>query len=251
MIITVINQKGGTGKTTTVVNLGCALARKKNKVLLIDFDPQGNLSYSLGINEFDLGIREVLLEGVPLKDVVIERENVDVIPADRKLSLVELKQGQHKEPEKMLKKALKKGKKYDYVLVDCPPSLSMLTINALTATDQVIIPIQLDVFSIQGLEQILDTIGEIRSEYNKKMELMGVLPVLVDRRKKLTVEVKDHVQENFDVRMFKTEVRTNVKAAEAPSFGQSVVSYAPGSNSAKDYMAVAKEVIKMQKAKAK
>lgn len=243
MITSVINQKGGTGKTTTTVNLASALAKKKKRVLVLDLDPQGNLSYSLGVNEFEYSSSDFLLGTKGIKDVVIEREGFDVIPTDQRLSELEFKA----ESPELLKNAIKKAEDYDFVLIDCPPSLSLLTINALTASEQAVIPIQLDVFSIQGLEQILNTIKQVREKYNKKLNVLGVLPVLVDGRKRLTVEVKDYVKENFDLKLFKTEIRTNVKAAEAPSFGQSVIHYAPYSNSAKDYSNFAAEFIRKTK----
>lgn len=245
MITSVINQKGGTGKTTTTVNLASALAEKKS-VLIIDLDPQGNLSYSLGINEFELSIADVLAGRNELSDVLVEREGMKVAPTNRQLSRFE--SGNENTPSVYaLREALKGAEKYDHVFIDCPPSLSALTANALSASNNVVIPIQLDVFSIQGLEQIMDTINEIRSTSNKKLQIAGVLPVLVDARKKLTMEVKEYVRENFDVTLFKNEIRTNVKAAEAPSFGSSVIKYAPSSNSAKDYKKFSQEFLKTTK----
>lgn len=243
MITSIINQKGGTGKTTTTVNLGSVLAKKRKKVLVIDLDPQGNLSYSLGINDIQDTVVDVLNGSKSIHEVTVQREGMMVVPTDQRLSKFEFnKNGEV--TEFLLKKALDKDKSYDYVLIDCPPSLSLLTINALSASDNVLIPIQLDVFSIQGLEQIMDTIDEVKATYNKDLHILGALPVLVDGRKKLTTEVQDYVKENFDINLFKNKIRTNVKAAEAPSFGQSVVSYSPSSNSAHDYMSFANEFLK-------
>ena len=245
MITSVINQKGGTGKTTTAVNLGSALANKKKKrVLVIDLDPQGNLTYSLGINEFEHTMEEVLSGTTSLTEIAVEKEGMLIAPSDQRLSKFEFNKGA---TEFMLRDILKKVKGFDHVLIDCPPSLSLLTLNALTASHNVIVPIQLDVFSIQGLEQIMSTIGEVRRSSNKKLDVLGILPVLVDGRKKLTTEVKDYVKENFSARMFKSEIRTNVKAAEAPSFGESVIEYAPSSNSAKDYLKFSTEFLKATK----
>ena len=235
MITSVINQKGGTGKTTTAVNLASALVRKKKKVLLIDMDPQGNLSYSLGINDFEFSISDALLKKKKISEIVIEREGISIVPTDRRLSDLEFGK-RNKISEFLLRDVLRKVRTYDYVIIDCPPSLSALTLNALSAADNVVIPIQLDVFSIQGLEQIMDTISEVRSTLNKKLKVAGILPVLVDGRKRLTTEIKQYVKANFKVKMFKNEIRTNVKAAEAPSFGESVIKYAPSSNSSKDYL---------------
>jgi chromosome partitioning protein len=244
MIITIINQKGGTGKTTSTVNLGSALAKKGHKVLLVDFDPQGNLSYSLGINDFDCSISDLLAGTQPLATVAVRKESMDILPTDQSLSTLEFGNGEVN-PEFLLRDSLSKTGNYDYVLIDCPPSLSILTIGALIAADRVLIPIQLDVFSIQGLEQILETVQDVKSKMNPGLQVIGTLPVMVDNRKKLTVEIREHIEANFDVYIFKRGVRTNVKAAEAPSFGQSVITYAPDSNSARDYMAIAEELIKL------
>lgn len=246
MITSVINQKGGTGKTTTTVNLASALSKKKKKVLVIDLDPQGNLSYSLGINEFEYTIADVLEGKKKLKDILIEREGMQIAPTNQQLSKFEFGDKRNSSVN-ALKEVLKGAKGYDHVLIDCPPSLSALTINALTASSNVVIPIQLDVFSIQGLEQILQTIADVKSTSNKKLQIAGVLPVLVDGRKRLTSEIKDYVRENFDVTLFKSEIRTNVKAAEAPSFGVSVIEYASTSNSAKDYLKFSQEFLKVTK----
>jgi chromosome partitioning protein len=244
MITSIINQKGGTGKTTTTVNLASALVQKKKKVLVIDLDPQGNLSYSLGINEFDGGITDALLHKKKISELVVEREGIDVVPTDQKLSKLEFGK---KISENSLRDVLRKVKNYDFILIDCPPSISVLTLNALTSSKTVIIPIQLDVFSIQGLEQIIETINEVQSTFNKKLKIAGILPVLVDGRKKLTSEIKDYVRKNFKIALFKNEIRTNVKAAEAPSFGESVIHYAPSSNSAHDYSKFCSEYLRVMK----
>jgi len=246
MITSVINQKGGTGKTTTAVNLASALVRKKKKVLVIDLDPQGNLSYSLGISDFEDSISDALLQKKKIPEIVVEREGIDIAPTDRRLSKLEFGT-KNKISEYLLRDVLRKVKNYDYVIIDCPPSLSALTLNALSASDNVVIPIQLDVFSIQGLEQIMETINEVKSSFNKKLKIAGVLPVLVDGRKRLTLEIKEYVRKNFKVNMFKSEIRTNVKAAEAPSFGESVIEYSPSSNSAKDYMKFCSEYLRAVK----
>ena len=195
MVTSIINQKGGTGKTTTAVNLGSALS-KKNNVLLVDMDPQGNLSYSLGINDFKYCVVDFLTGNQEPGEICEEREGMHVMPTDQRLSQLELDRI-NALTEFSLKKSLEKVTSYDHVLIDCPPSLSMLTLNALAASDYVVIPIQLDVFSIQGLEQILATIDDVRKRLNKKLNILGVLPVLVDGRKKLTMEVKDYVKENL------------------------------------------------------
>ena len=245
LIISIVNQKGGTGKTTTTVNLGSALARNNKKVLLIDLDPQGNLTYSLAINNFDHTIEKVLLNESNINKSVIEREGMDVIPSNTDLADVEITISGHKERESLLKNALHSINGYDYILIDCPPSLSLLTINALNVTHKVIIPLQMEVLSIQGLNQILETIKKVRNVFNKDIQIQGVLPVMVDKRRNLSLEVYEYIQNNFDIYIFKNHIRTNVKATEAPSFGSSVIKYAPNSNSAKDYLAFANEFMAM------
>ncbi|MEM9340883.1 MAG: ParA family protein [Bacteroidota bacterium] len=246
MITSIINQKGGTGKTTTTVNLGSVLATKRKKVLVIDLDPQGNLSYSLGINDFEFTVGNILDGSKSINEITVQREGMMIVPTDQRLSKFEF-HNQKGSSEYLLKNALEKENSFDHVLIDCPPSLSLLTINALSASDNVLIPIQLDVFSIQGLEQIISTIEEVKQKHNNNLEISGALPVLVDGRKKLTSEVQDYVRDNFDITLFKNKIRTNVKAAEAPSFGESVVSYSPSSNSAKDYVSFANEFLKVIK----
>ena len=234
-IIAVINQKGGTGKTTTTINLGSGLAQKGNKILLIDFDQQGNLSYSLGINELENTISEVLLDETSLESVVVERENMSIAPGDNRLADAELTLADEKDRENKLN-AFLKNHKFDYVLIDCPPSLSLLTLNALMAAAKVLIPMQMEVLSLQGLDHILNTVDEVRDTFKKKIDIAGILPVLFDKRRKLSQEVMEHISTNYDIRIYDSFIRTNVSASEAPSFGKSVISYKPSSNSAKDYI---------------
>lgn len=246
MIIGIINQKGGTGKTTTTINLGAALAERRKRVLLIDLDSQGSLSYSLGIVDFEQSLSDVFDGKAELADIVQKTEKMSVAPCDISLADTELSLADAQGREYFLQKLLKDLKAtYDYILIDCPPSLSVLTVNALTAAQLVIIPMQMEVLSLQGLDLVSDTIEKIRSTVNDSLEVAGILPVMVDKRRKLTQEIHDHINENFDFRIFDTIIRSNVKASEAPSFGQSVVNYAPTSNSAKDYKSFAKAFIKL------
>ena len=245
MTIAIINQKGGTGKTTTVVNLGCALAKKGKKVLLVDLDPQGNLSYWLGCSDLDVSLANVLLEETDLSDILEDREGLKVAPSDMSLADLEINIASMEEREGLLHKVLSDLDEYDYILIDCPPSLSLLTVNALTASDQVIIPLQMEVLSLQGLDQIISSIGKIKDVLNEDLEIMGLLPVMVDSRRKLSKEVHELITENYDITVFNSQIRNNVRASEAPSFGQSVLSYAPKSNSALDYVAFAKEILKL------
>ncbi len=246
-IYAIINQKGGTGKTTTAVNLGCALAKKKKKVLLVDLDPQGNMSYWLGAGELETSMADVISQDAKIQDILIEREGLDLAPSDMSLANLEINIASEEDRESLLDQALTGVDRYDYVLIDCPPSLSLLTVNALTVADKVIVPLQMEVLSLQGLDQILSTIEQIKEVLNENLVIEGLLPVMVDSRRKLSKEVHEVISDNYDIRIFKTQIRTNVRASEAPSFGQSVISYAPTSNSAKDYMEFAKEIIKLNK----
>lgn len=248
MIITVINQKGGTGKTTTSVNLGCALAQKKKKVLLVDLDPQGNLSYWLGVSEPETTMAEVMMGESALSDILVEREGLQVAPSDMSLADVEINIAGLQSRESVLKKALEPlAADFDYVIIDCPPSLSLLTVNALTATDKLVVPLQMEVLSLQGLDQIVNSVGRIKGVLNEKLEILGLLPVMVDSRRNLSREIHDYIQENYDLNIFKSKIRSNVRVSEAPSFGASVLSYSPSSNGAVDYKAFAKEIISLTK----
>lgn len=246
-IIAIVNQKGGTGKTTTSVNLGSALSKKNKKVLIIDLDPQGNLGYSLGLTEFQQTMADVLMGEAALQDILITAEGMDVAPSDVNMADIELSLAQAESREYVLKSALGSLTKYDFVILDCPPSLSLLTINALITADKVIIPMQMEVLSLQGLDQIIETINGIKSAFESNVEIMGILPVMFDSRRKLSSEIHEHILENYAYKIFDSKIRTNVRASEAPSFGKSVVDYAPKSSSSQDYLAFAKEVIKLNK----
>lgn len=244
-IISLINQKGGTGKTTTTLNLGSSLAKKGKKVLLIDMDSQGNLGYCLGLDD-GISISDVLKEEETLESAIQEKESMHIIPSDIRLVDVELSLIEMDDRHQVLHAQLSTLKKqYDYILIDCPPSLSVLTVNALYASDYVIVPMQMEVLSLQGLNHIIETIEKINSGYKKKLKILGILPVMVDKRRKLSQEVKEYIQENYDLKVFDTMIRSNVTASEAPSFGQSVIAYRPKSNSAIDYMQFADEIIQV------
>jgi len=244
-IISIVNQKGGTGKTTTTLNLSSALAKLGKKVLAIDMDAQGNLGYSLGV-EAEHYVADVLEGGKTLSESILEAEGFHIVSSDIRLVDLELSLGEIEDREKVLSDKINTlSRSYDYVLIDCPPSLSILAVNALYASDYIIIPMLMEVLSLQGLDQIIQTIEKINTGYGRNLEVLGVLPVMVDKRRKLTTEVKDYIEENYDLRIFETMIRNNVKASESPSFGQSVVEYAPKSNSALDYKAFAKEITKL------
>ncbi len=242
MITAIINQKGGTGKTTTTVNLGAELVNRKKRVLIVDLDPQGNLSYSLGLDSEQPGLVDILERTLALPEAIQQAEGMDVVTshiglADLEFSLLDSENREHHVATFL------EGLDYDHILIDCPPSLSLLTVNALTAADYVIIPLQMEVLSLQGLDLIASTVSKVKSNLNSDLQVLGILPVMVDGRRKLSAEIHAHVSENYDLPLFNSIIRNNVKASEAPSFGKSVIAYAPSANSAKDYKAFTTEFL--------
>ena len=244
MTISIVNNKGGTGKTTTTVNIGKALSLLNKKVLLIDLDPQANLSYSFGISTEGCILGEVLLEARVLQQDIYTIGDVDIIPSTNELIDYEYEFIKRGYPFTLFKETVATIKdKYDFILVDCPPSVSYLTVNALIGSDAVLIPMQMDVLSLQGLNQILKI--KIKLQYNPSLYVLGVLAVLVDERRQLTNEILQIVNNDYGINVFNNYIRQNVKAAEAPSFGLSVIEYAPHSNSAQDYLNVTNEMMKI------
>ena len=243
--VAVINQKGGTGKTTSVINLGVALASLNKKVLLIDLDSQANLTYSFGITQPPGSIAEVLQGKQVIQTILVNKEGVDIAPSSLALADVEVSLTNKIGREGILKAKLQGLKDYDYIFIDCPPALSVLTINALNYADSVLIPLQVEVLALQGLTQLLNTIKEVRSVLNKYLKIMGIIPSMFDSRRNLSNEVLQELEKNSKERIFKTKIRECVKIAEAPSFATSVLAYAPDSNGAEDFLSLAKEVIKL------
>lgn len=245
MIIAIVNQKGGTGKTTTTINLGRGLSESKKRVLLVDMDAQGSMGYSLGILHAERSMAEVIQGEAAISDIIVSREELHIAPSGVSLADLELAIADEPNRESILKEILDEVKNdYDHVLIDCPPSLSLMTINALTCADKIIIPMQMEVLSLQGLDLISDTIEKIRETSNPNLTVLGILPVMFDKRRKLSNEIMDHIRENYDFRIFSNYIRTNVRASEAPSFRQSVLTYAPSSSSAQDYRSFTKELLK-------
>ena len=242
-IVAVVNQKGGTGKTTTAINLGTSLARLGRRVLLVDLDPQASLTYSLGIEPADGTIAEVMAGERGLEEVVVEREGMAVVPGSRALADVELGLAAQEGRERVLGERLAAARDFDDVLLDCPPALSVLTLNALEAADAVLIPVQLEVLALQGLTQLLGTVRDVRRAVNRRLRVKGIVPVMVDGRRNLSGEFLAEIQHNVDERVFDTVIRENVRVAEAPSFARSVLAYAPSSSGARDYAALAQEFI--------
>ncbi|WP_026464732.1 ParA family protein [Adhaeribacter aquaticus] len=242
-IISVINQKGGTGKTTTTINLGSALSKLGKKILLVDLDPQANLSYSLGVTEPAVTLADVFTGTKQLADILVHQGNLSIAPGSNELVDIEISLVTQEKRESFLKNILADAKGFDYILIDCPPSLSILTVNALAASQEVLIPLQMEVLTLQGLNQILNTVAQVRKAFNPKLRVKGIVVVMYDKRRKLSLEVEEYLQENVDEYIFSSRVRQNVKLAEAPSFGKSVIDYDPASNGAKDYMALAEEFL--------
>lgn len=243
-IIAIANQKGGTGKTTTVINLGVTLHSLGKKVFLIDLDPQANLTYSFGIHSPSFTIADALQGKKSLQDIQIEKEGVVVVPSSIALANVEISLVNKIGRESVLKERLKNIKGYDYIFIDCPPSLSILTVNALNAAHEVLIPVQMEILSLQGLSQLLDTIKEVKQVLNNDLKVRGIVPSLYDCRRRLSDEVLLEIGNNTKEKVFTTRVRECVKIAEAPSFAKSVLAYAPFSNGAVDFRNLAKEIIK-------
>lgn len=243
-IVSVINQKGGTGKTTTTINLGSALSKLGKKILLVDLDPQANLSYSLGLEDQAGTMADVFAGNKRLRDILVSRDGVTVAPGANELVDIEISLVTQPQRETFLKNILAEAKGFDYILVDCPPSLSLLTVNALAASDEVLIPLQMEVLTLQGLSQILATVKQVRGTFNARLKVKGIVVVMFDKRRKLSTEIQEYLQQNIDEKVFGARIRLNVKLAEAPSFGKSVLDYDGSSNGARDYMALAEEFLK-------
>jgi chromosome partitioning protein len=246
MIIAFANHKGGTGKTTSTINIGRALCKLGKKVLLIDLDPQGNLSYSLGLSDERLTVCDYLLGKNAFVEIACEVFKMHVLPANISLYKYSNQIETQPDSEFILKhKLIDISSDYDFILIDCPPTISIYTINALNAAHGVVIPLVFEILSIQGLDQILSEIKTIKSNSNPNITVIGALGVVVNENRKLSSEVLEFVRDNYSINVFNNHVRNNVKAAEAPSFAESVIDYAPNSISAKDYIAVTNELLKI------
>lgn len=246
MIIAFANHKGGTGKTTSTINIGRALCRQGKKVLLIDLDPQGNLTYSLGLSEEKLTVCDYLLGNYSFEKTACEVHDMHVLPSNISLYNCAQKIEKVDNSTGLLKIKLSTLKNnYDFILIDCPPAISIYTLNALNAADGIIIPLAFEILSIQGLDQILIEINKIKKSTNPQLQIIGALGVIVNESRKLTTEVLEYIRDNYNINVFNNHVRNNVKAAEAPSFGESVIDYAPSSISAKDYIDVTNELLRI------
>ncbi len=246
-IIAVVNQKGGVGKTTTTVNVAAQLAKKDHPVLLLDLDPQGNATSGLGIakDHVSAGTYEVLCQGVPLHEAVVPTSTpgLFVLPANNNLAGAEVDLVSRKRREFCLQMALAHAT-YDYILIDCPPSLGLLTINALTAAHSVFIPVQAEYFALEGLGQLLNTVQRVRETVNPPLDLLGVVITMYDKRTSLSEQVLQEIRTHFGAKLFNTCIPRNVRLAEAPSYGQTIFEHDKWSKGARAYKALAKELAK-------
>lgn len=245
-IIAIANQKGGVGKTTTAINLSSLLAAAEMKTLLIDIDPQSNSSSGLSVVKHSPSVYEVLVGNENIKDVIIESfmPFLDLLPSNINLVGAEIEMVELPKRETILKESLKEiYEKYDYILIDCPPSLGLLTLNALTAADSVLIPVQCEYFALEGLGQLLNTVNIVKQYYNSNLTIEGVLLTMFDTRLRLSHQVADEVRKYFGEKVFNTVINRNVRISEAPSFGKPIIHYDAVSTGAQNYMALAAEVI--------
>ena len=250
-IISITNQKGGVGKTTTTINLGAALSKLDKTVLIIDLDPQGNASTGLGIEveDRDVSTYELLVENLPLEQVVKETEiaSLDIVPATIDLSSADIELLSNEKRSHLLYEALRKKQenknKYDYILIDCPPSLNLLTVNAMVASHSVLIPLQSEFFALEGLSQLLLTVKEVRQTANENLRVEGIALTMFDGRNNLSKQVEADARSNLRELVFKTVIPRNVRVSEAPSYSMPVLTYDPSSKGSKAYMDLAKELL--------
>ncbi len=248
LVITLANQKGGVAKTTTTVNLGACLAEMGKKVLLIDNDPQGNATSGLGISRQNSNqcLYNVIIDGEPMEEVILpcETPGLFIAPATIQLAGAEIELVAAISREHKLKQALESVRNsYDFILVDCPPSLGLLTINALTAADKLLIPIQCEYYALEGLTLLMNTVSLVQKHLNRRLEILGVLLTMFDARTNLSIQVVDEVKAFFPGKVFKSIVPRNVRLSEAPSHGKAIIEYDPRSKGAEIYRELAKEVL--------
>lgn len=249
--IAIFNQKGGVGKTTTAVNFAAALAEKGKRVLLIDNDPQGNLTSGVGVdkNSLEKSIYHVLINEASIEDVIIRTgfEHLDILPGSVDLAGAEIELIDFEDREFLLKKQILKVKDaYDYIIVDCPPSLGLLTINALVAVDSVLIPIQCEYYALEGVSQLVNTFNLVKKSINSNLEIQGVLLSMFDGRTNLSIQVVEEVKKHFKQLVYATIIPRNIRLAEAPSFGLPIIHYDRKSKGAESYLELAEEFLELE-----
>ncbi|MDD7147144.1 MAG: AAA family ATPase [Lachnospiraceae bacterium] len=247
-IIAIANQKGGVGKTTTAINLSASLAEKGKKVLLIDTDPQGNATSGFGIdkNELDNTIYELILGECSVQDCIIKEviQGVSILPSNVNLAAAEIELIGVDKKEYILKNEIDWVRdEYDFIIIDCPPSLSMLTVNAMTTADSVLVPIQCEYYALEGLSQLIHTVNLVKERLNPELDMEGVVFTMFDSRTNLSSQVVDNVKEHLEQNVYKTVIPRNIRLAEAPSYGMPIQKYDPKSAGAEAYMLLADEVI--------
>jgi chromosome partitioning protein len=251
LVIVLANQKGGVAKTTTTINLGACLAELGKKVLIVDNDPQGNATSGLGIDRYNLSqcLYNVLIDGEPIEDIIqpCETSGLFIAPATIQLAGAEIELVSAISREHKLKRALDSIKNdYDFILVDCPPSLGLLTINALTAADKILIPIQCEYYALEGLTLLMNTVTLVQKHLNPELEILGVLLTMFDARTNLSIQVVDEVKAFFPGKVFKSIVPRNIRLSEAPSHGKAIIDYDSKSKGAEVYRELAKEVLEIE-----
>ena len=247
-IIAIANQKGGVGKTTTAINLSACLAEKGQKVLAIDMDPQGNMSSGLGLDKDDIDktIYDMIIGEAEIEEVIQRGtiENLDILPSNVDLSAVEIELIDVENKEFVVKNSVQKIRdQYDFIIIDCPPSLSLLTINSMTTADSVLVPIQCEYYALEGLSQLIHTVELVKDRLNSGLEIEGVVFTMFDARTNLSLQVVENVKDNLQQNIYKTIIPRNIRLAEAPSYGTPINQYDPRSAGAESYMRRAEEVI--------